>query len=576
MSRLPTPGSDAGDWGTILNDFLTQAHASDGSLKPGSVDESALASSVQTKLNQTTNLVSSVSGRQGDVTLTKTDVGLTNVDNVSDLAKPISTATQTALDTKSTKSDLVYNVKDYGAVGDGSSDCTVAFNNAISAANSSGGTVYIPQGTYVLSATLTTLSSGVLVKGVGYGSCLKLGAPFSGSAVFYSSNNHVSIRDLYFLGGASTTASSNPAANMIELDQSQYSSVQNIDSQYVNGYIVYAHGGSTRGIQGLFVDKIRGNRNSGGIYLKGATASNYDVQAMISDINMQQIYGDLLRIEDADDVQVNTINGSVYGTSNSAADIHIVGACASVIIMNIDVGVYPSFPGLAPSVLVESGANGSPTHVVLSKGIIQRGLTGITVSAGTSIQIDGIKLMGNGSHGIYLDTSVSDVKIHNCIFSINGQTAGTNYELYVNTNNHVWVSQCSFGTPRGSSAGQVSAVGQHNSFSNNTEWVSNQFGGSGFTASTVFGITPKWGIRNRGYNPFGQVSVSVPASGGSTSGSPYDRFFYITAGSSSCSVTVGSLTLSIPAAGTQTVLCPAGQVVTLTYTNAPTWSVYGN
>ena len=33
MTRLPKPGGDAGNWGTILNDFLDVAHNSDGSLK---------------------------------------------------------------------------------------------------------------------------------------------------------------------------------------------------------------------------------------------------------------------------------------------------------------------------------------------------------------------------------------------------------------------------------------------------------------------------------------------------------------------------------------------------------------
>lgn len=42
--------------------------------------------------------VISVNGKVGIVTLTKTDVGLSNVDNTSDLDKPISNATQTALD----------------------------------------------------------------------------------------------------------------------------------------------------------------------------------------------------------------------------------------------------------------------------------------------------------------------------------------------------------------------------------------------------------------------------------------------------------------------------------------------
>lgn len=46
------------------------------------------------------NDVTSVAGRSGAVSLTKSDVGLANVDNTSDAGKPISTATQTALDGK--------------------------------------------------------------------------------------------------------------------------------------------------------------------------------------------------------------------------------------------------------------------------------------------------------------------------------------------------------------------------------------------------------------------------------------------------------------------------------------------
>jgi hypothetical protein len=44
--------------------------------------------------------VTSVNTRVGAVTLSKSDVGLGNVDNTSDVNKPISTATQTALDGK--------------------------------------------------------------------------------------------------------------------------------------------------------------------------------------------------------------------------------------------------------------------------------------------------------------------------------------------------------------------------------------------------------------------------------------------------------------------------------------------
>jgi hypothetical protein len=47
-----------------------------------------------------TDAVTSVAGRAGAVVLTKGDVGLGNVDNTSDANKPISAATQTALDGK--------------------------------------------------------------------------------------------------------------------------------------------------------------------------------------------------------------------------------------------------------------------------------------------------------------------------------------------------------------------------------------------------------------------------------------------------------------------------------------------
>ena len=52
-----------------------------------------------------TDAVSSVAGRTGKIVLNKNDVGLSNVDNTSDLNKPISIATQTALDLKAEVDD---------------------------------------------------------------------------------------------------------------------------------------------------------------------------------------------------------------------------------------------------------------------------------------------------------------------------------------------------------------------------------------------------------------------------------------------------------------------------------------
>ncbi len=55
--------------------------------------------------------VQSVAGKTGAVTLAKADVGLSNVDNTADAAKPVSTATQTALDAKQDTLVSATNIK---------------------------------------------------------------------------------------------------------------------------------------------------------------------------------------------------------------------------------------------------------------------------------------------------------------------------------------------------------------------------------------------------------------------------------------------------------------------------------
>jgi hypothetical protein len=238
MARLPQPGGDDGNWGTILNEFLGQVHNTDGTLKPNIVDSAALApnavdesvlgatggtdgqvlvkdsgsatglswqtsaggtvpdassstkgivqltgdlggtaasptvpglaakanaANVYTKtevdsalgskadssvlsgyvattqkgaangvatldatgkvpssqIPSSVGAVTSVASKTGDVTLVKADVGLGNVDNTSDANKPVSTATQTALDGKAASSHThtLDNLSDVSASG---------------------------------------------------------------------------------------------------------------------------------------------------------------------------------------------------------------------------------------------------------------------------------------------------------------------------------------------------------------------------------------------------------------------------------------------------------------------------
>lgn len=84
MARLPKPGADAGSWGDILNNYLSESHESDGTLKANTVGAKQIQANA----------------------LGKSDVGLANVDNTADAYKPISNATQTALNQKVSTSAL--------------------------------------------------------------------------------------------------------------------------------------------------------------------------------------------------------------------------------------------------------------------------------------------------------------------------------------------------------------------------------------------------------------------------------------------------------------------------------------
>lgn len=64
-------------------------------------------------------------------------------------------------------SHLVFDVKAYGALGDGSTDDTTAIGAAITAACSIGGIVWFPPGTYLVSTTLTISCDGVTLAGAG-------------------------------------------------------------------------------------------------------------------------------------------------------------------------------------------------------------------------------------------------------------------------------------------------------------------------------------------------------------------------------------------------------------------------
>ena len=161
MARLPIPGQDNGTWGDILNDYLSQSHNTDGTLKAdsvsttqiqdGTVNETQLSATVQTKLNASaTPSWSDIQNKPIIIAAGATQAAArTAIDVVS--TDTFTTALAAKLDATVI---AVRSVTDEAGI-----------RSAVTALSSTGGTIFIGPGTITLTAPLP-LVAGIVYKGV--------------------------------------------------------------------------------------------------------------------------------------------------------------------------------------------------------------------------------------------------------------------------------------------------------------------------------------------------------------------------------------------------------------------------
>lgn len=110
MSRLPTPGGDDGQWGAILNDFLGQVHNADGSLKDGSIPETALDTALANKVNAASGgpitMGGALSGTADNAQIVANAVGTTQIADGTVTEAKLDTAAQTKLNSAGTVSSV--------------------------------------------------------------------------------------------------------------------------------------------------------------------------------------------------------------------------------------------------------------------------------------------------------------------------------------------------------------------------------------------------------------------------------------------------------------------------------------
>lgn len=116
----------------------------------------------------------------------------------------LQSGTGAATRTWQTKAREIVSVKDFGAVGNGSTDDTAAIQAAITAvAAASGGTVFFPKGTYKISSALTVTAGNTCLQGEGYGAAILTTNSTTADMITVgtgtvSSVTNVAVRDLAF------------------------------------------------------------------------------------------------------------------------------------------------------------------------------------------------------------------------------------------------------------------------------------------------------------------------------------------------------------------------------------------
>jgi hypothetical protein len=479
--------------------------------------------------------------------------------------------------------DWVNVVTAYGADPTGVADSTAAISNALAAVPSGGQTVYLPAGTYLLNgASALTLSvAGTRLTGAGPGTVIKIGASFSAAEAVNITADACVVSDLSIVG-ASTTVTSNPVADAIQLVGQQRCRIRDVFFQYVNGWAIDAQGSASRGSLDLMIRGIVARNCAAGIHCLGVTGSSFLGEYFLTDLQMQQMGAttggsanlDALLIEDISDVLVQGVNiGTASGTTAGA--IHVKGACATVKLTNVDVGTNTAAT-VAPAIFVESGTNGTPGDVTIINGGAEGGVATCRVDAGTDIVLTNFRVHQAYNSGLVINGG--EVLVIGCSMAANNQSGGTGYDIdcsAMTTGNARFVAcrtESSLGT---ATPGQVTnpvAASSHGYFDNCYFIASNN------APSTVFAVGTPQRIKNCvGYNPRGSITApTIGASPFTSNTSQQDVLIIFTAVNTLTAFKIGGTATSVLPVNGQAYFVPARSSLELDYSGAaPTWQWYG-
>lgn len=421
-----------------------------------------------------------------------------------------------------------FNVKAHGAVGNGSTDDTTAINAAIALANTSGGTVYFPKGTYVISGSgLTPIQTGVVLRGASKGSTIIKPAasfnadvistpiPASAGTVGYI-QNFVGVESLT-IDGSNMSGTTAGQGNGIHFYGARYSYIKDCNITGVPNWGIILDGDITNF---SYSTQVQGNRiinGSAGIMAvfseENFIAFNDILQANLATTAAQPAFtpqstvGYLVRLISG----YNTLMGNVIGSS---------GTYTSAAIQSENSGPTRIIGNRFDQTRYQAIRNTGPNIVIMGNQF------------GNCSSVGSVEVIRVGANGVIIVNNIFDIT--------NGAAHWTNAILEA-----VVITQ-------GEYSGNVFlATPTIPAISRNSGSVSKTYG-------------------NVGYNPVGPAvpTPTVPASGnGATNTFGGDATVYISGGTIS-QISVNGVVLGVTSGP---VRVGAGTNIVLTYTVAPTW-----
>ena len=433
----------------------------------------------------------------------------------------------------------VFNVKAYGAVGNGTTDDTssiVAAYNAVVAAG--GGTIYFPLGTYLVASgpIYVTDAKNIVWRGTGWGSSLVLGGS-SGTQ---------------YLFGTGTAAIA--GLTFVDLDMNVTYSA--------GSWSVFSIGAGTA--QDVTFERVqfRGSSYTGSIptFFNCSPSAAAGLQNFV--LHACGFYA--AGTSQIDGLLIRGVNGLV------------VDDCEFV---NVNTPICPDNIYQKYNLQYTNNREVYTSTSVNSEGPDIMSFIGVVVAGNqqmATVALSGTDDLG----GVLIDT-------HSGLITSDVVVTGNNFlqnPIQLAPQNGAAINRCTVGgntvNAGRSTSGVNSAIVLGTDAGSSTDIVfeANSLGGS-FTGSVVnlgsgyAAGTVKFG-KNSGYNPTGpQTAPAIPSSGTAyTNPFPFDCAVYITGG------TVTAIAIGGTATGLTSgqFFVPAGETIALTYSAAPTWVWVGN